>query len=260
METWEALLLGIIQGITEFLPVSSSGHLELGQYFLGFKNLDKYVLFNLICHLGTLCAIFCIFFNQIKTSLTTPKSFWQVVLGTLPLFPLVFILKPIKSLFDQPQYLGFFFLISAGLIFCGSLVRFKLSDSPKRVWNDPLTIGIFQSIAILPGISRSGATISAAQLLGWDKEKAITFSFLLAIPAILGGTLLEIIQIIKAPIDSIASISMSQFAVGFLSSFIMGFFALKLLIQLTIKDKWIYFAWYCLAIGIFTLFYFNFIA
>lgn len=257
METWEALLLGIIQGITEFLPVSSSGHLELTQHFLGFKNLENYVFFNLICHLGTLCAIFLMFFQQIRTSLTTPKIFWQVVLGTLPLFPLVLILKPIKSIFDQPQYLGFFFILSAIVIFYGALYRFNLNQNPKRYWKDPLTIGIFQSIAILPGISRSGATISAARLIGWTKEEAITFSFMLAIPAILGGTVLEIIQLIRTPSEALPPINLMQFMIGFLTSFGIGYFALKLLIQLTIKDKWIYFAWYCLTIGIVTLLYFN---
>ena len=87
MTTWEAFLLGLIQGVTEFLPVSSSGHLALGQYFLGFEHLQDYILFDLICHLGTLLAIFIIFFRVIKESLTQLSRFWQVVLGTLPLSP-----------------------------------------------------------------------------------------------------------------------------------------------------------------------------
>lgn len=260
MNTWEALLLGVIQGITEFLPVSSSGHLELGQYFLGFQNLNRYILFNMICHLGTLLAIFCIFFPQIKRGLTTPKYFWQVVLGTLPLVPLLLILKPIKAVFDQPEYLGFCFLITSALIFVSALYTFRpTTQNNKSSWRDPLTIGLFQSIAILPGISRSGATISAARLLGWQKEEAITFSFLLAIPAILGGTVLELIQLIKTPAEEIAPISFMQFTIGFLASFGMGYLALKLLIKLTSHDKWIYFAWYCLVLGTLTTVYFNFI-
>ena len=102
MTIWEACLLGLVQGITEFLPVSSSGHLELSQYFLGFQQLDRYILFNLICHLGTLVAIFCVFLPQIKHSLTHRKEFLYVLLGTLPLVPLVFILKPIKPFLQKP--------------------------------------------------------------------------------------------------------------------------------------------------------------
>lgn len=257
MNNWEALLLGLIQGITEFLPVSSSGHLELGQYFLGFRDLHRYVLFNMICHLGTLCAIFCIFFSQIKQSLTSLKNFFPIVLGTLPLFPLLLILKPIKSMFNQPEYLGICFLITATLIFASTHLRLRAKCDYS--WQEPLAIGVFQSIAVLPGISRSGATISAARLIGWTKEEAITFSFLLAIPAILGGTCLEILQFIRMPASEIAPIHFLQFAIGFISSFGMGYAALKMLIRLSAQDKWIYFAWYCLFLGILTTFYFNFI-
>ncbi|MBA3723179.1 MAG: undecaprenyl-diphosphate phosphatase [Parachlamydiaceae bacterium] len=254
MTTWEAIFLGIVQGLTEFLPVSSSGHLELAQYFLGFQDLNRYIFFNLICHLGTLFAIFYIFFPQIKQGLTTQKRFLQVFLGTLPLVPLVFMLKPIKSVFDQPQYLGYCFLISFALIFA-SATYFRIR---KTKWQDPLTIGIFQAIAILPGISRSGATISAARLLGWQKEEAVTFSFLLAIPAILGSLILETWQLIHAPVSEIAPVGAMQFIFGFVVSFIIGCFALKLLIRMTLQDKWIYFAWYCLVLGILTTFYFNY--
>jgi undecaprenyl-diphosphatase len=255
MTTWEAIFLGVIQGLTEFLPISSSGHLELSQYFLGFKDLDRYVFFNLICHLGTLAAIFCVFWMQIKQSFMQASRFWQVVLGTLPLFPLVLVLKPLKSVFDQPQYLGVCFLISFVLILSSSLY---LRKRQMRPWKDALTIGLFQAVAVLPGISRSGATISAARLLGWQKEEAVTFSFLLAIPAILGATVLEIWQLLRTPASAMAPIAAAQFVLGFATSFIMGYLALKLLIRMTSQDKWIYFAWYCLFIGLFTLFYFNF--
>jgi undecaprenyl-diphosphatase len=259
MTTWEAILLGFIQGITEFLPISSSGHLELSQYFLGFQDLDKYVLFNLVCHLGTLGSIFYIFYPQIKQSVTTDhKRFLQVVCGTLPLFPLVLILKPIKSVFDQPEYLGVCFLITAALLFASVLIHVKLSvQNERRRWTDPLAIGLVQAVAILPGISRSGATISAARLLGWTKEEAIQFSFLLAIPAILGGTVLEVWQLIKSTTPTAASISFLPYAAAFLTSFIVGCLALKGLIRMVANDKWIYFAWYCLFLGLMTFLYFN---
>ncbi len=256
MTIWEAIVLGFIQGVTEFLPVSSSGHLELGQYFLGFRDLHRYILFNLICHLGTLCAIFYVFCSQLKQSFTTHKIlFFRVILGTLPLFPLVFILKPIEAAFDQPQYLGICFLFSAFLLFAGTYCRFRRTPHPSTYqWLDPFIIGIFQAIAILPGISRSGATISAANLLGWKKEDAVIFSFLLAIPAILGSTTLEILKLFFMPATEIASLSFVQFIAGFLTSFFIGCLALALLLRLLKGNNWVYFAWYCLFLGIFLTF------
>jgi undecaprenyl-diphosphatase len=257
MTTWQAFLLGIIQGITEFLPISSSGHLALGQYFLGFENLKDFILFDLVCHLGTLVAIFYIFFPIIKESLNIyQQRFWLVVLGTLPLFPLVLILKPIKSVFDQPQFLGPCFLISACLLFASLYWRFPFQSKGK--WQDSVTIGLFQAVAIFPGISRSGATISAARLLGWQKESAIQFSFLLAIPAILGGTVLEVWQAWHAPAATFSAINPWAFVVGFCTSCLVGCFSLWLLIRLVAQDKWSYFAWYCLFVGIATTLYFNF--
>jgi undecaprenyl-diphosphatase len=258
MTLWESFFLGLIQGVTEFLPVSSSGHLELAQYFLGFRDLSRYTLFNLICHLGTLGSIFYVFFPQIKRSLTTKKNFLQVVVGTLPLVPLVFFLKPLKSLFDQPQYLGFCFLISSFLIFAGTYYHFgKRKNIEKSSLKDSLAIGMFQALAILPGISRSGATISAARLLGWKKEAAVSYSFMLAIPAILGGVLIEIVQLYKLPVSEAAFLHAGQFLMGFLTSFGVGCASLKFLIRMSVGDKWVYFAWYCLAIGVFTILYFN---
>lgn len=258
MTTWQAFFLGLIQGITEFLPVSSSGHLALGQYFLGFEHLHEYILFNLVCHLGTLIAIFYVLFPAIKESLTTSTRFWQIILGTLPLFPLVLILKPLKALFDHPQLLGPCFLISAALLFASLYWRFPRTISlNKRRWQDPLTIGLFQAVAIFPGISRSGATISAARLLGWQKEQALQFSFLLAIPAILGGTVIESWQAWHSSTTSLSSLSPAVFMVGFLTSFVVGCFSLWILMRLVVQDKWKYFAWYCLALGITTTIYFT---
>lgn len=260
MTLLEAFFLGLIQGITEFLPVSSSGHLELGQYLLGFQSLQKYILFNLICHLGTLAAIFYFFFPQIKECCVNHKNMLgKIILGTLPLFPLVLVLKPIKSIFDQPQYLGFCFLITAALLYAGYAIRLNLPFSQtERRWFDPLAIGMFQAAAILPGISRSGATISAARLLGWEKDEAIQFSFMLAIPAICGGTVLELWQFYRTPAADIAAISWGQFFIGFITSFIIGCIALRLLQRLISNNKWHYFAWYCLILGFATIYYFNF--
>jgi undecaprenyl-diphosphatase len=250
MTPWDAVLLGIIQGLTEFLPVSSSGHLQLTQYILGFKQLQNYILFDLVCHLGTLLAITVVFLPHIKLS---PLRIYQIILGTLPLFPLVLILKPIKNLFDQPEYLGLCFLFTSLILFLSTL------KWPQREQNsyDPIKIGLFQAIAILPGISRSGCTISAARFLGWSKEEAFNFSFLLAIPAILGASVLEVYQLIKSP-SSTTEISLFIYFTGFIFSFVIGCITLRLLKQMLLHDKWVYFAWYCLFLGLFTTYWINF--
>lgn len=263
MSTLEAIILGIIQGLTEFLPVSSSGHLELGQKLMGMKNLDHYIIFDLVCHLGTLLAIFYIFFPQIKNILAFDRvGLYQIILGTLPLFPLLLIMKPIESIFDQPQNLGYCFLLTAVLLYAG--IRFGRSESfealHKRQWRNPVVIGIFQAVAILPGVSRSGSTISAARLLGWQKQDALAFSFMLAIPAILGGTALELFKLFFKPgLHAPDSIGFVQYAAGFATSFVIGCAALLLLMKLAAKDsRFIYFAWYCFFLGIATTWYFNF--
>jgi undecaprenyl-diphosphatase len=263
MSTLEAVILGIIQGLTEFLPISSSGHLELGQLLLGLKNLDHYVLFNLVCHLGTLLAIFLVFADQIRAVFKTDRTrLYQILLGTLPLFPLVLLIKPLKALFNQPQYLGFCFLFTALLLYAGIRFGSVVPDFSKRErhrWRDALFIGLFQAVAILPGVSRSGSTISGGLLLGWKQQEAITFSFLLAIPAILGATVIELWQVLKSSQTNleIPLIGWVEYAAGFLTAFGVGYLALQFLIKLAAKNKFIYFVWYCLIIGIGTILYFN---
>lgn len=260
MTTVDAIILGIIQGLTEFLPVSSSGHLELFQHLLGFQHLDQYILFDLICHLGTLLAIFIIFFNQIKElAFHNTLRLKQLALATLPLFPLVLLIKPIKAAYADPGYLGFFFLITSCILFLGVYFGKTAPEQARkqRTWRDALIIGSWQAAAVLPGISRSGSTISGARILGWSPQDAVSFSFLLAIPAILGGSALEIMKLWQHP-ENIPVISLVHYSLGFFISFIVGLGSLQLLKRLAFHNKFAYFAWYCLVLGIFTIAYFSF--
>lgn len=259
MTTFDAFILGIIQGLTEFLPVSSSGHLQLVQYFLSMGHLEQYLLFDLVCHLGTLLAITIIFSRQIKDLLfNNTTRLKQILLGTLPLFPLVLVMKPIKVIYADPSYLGFSFLITAAILFIG--IRFGKSRSEaerhKRIWRDAFLIGSWQAVAILPGISRSGSTISGARLLGWSNSDAVIFSFLLAIPAILGGTILELIKLWQHS-ESVFILPIIDYFTGFMVSFGVGFCTLLLLIRLATHNKFSYFAWYCLILGLATTCYFH---
>lgn len=252
MTHFEAILLGIVQGVTEFLPVSSSGHLILFEHFLGLTQLSKYVFFDLICHLGTLGAILIVFFKDIKELFTDVNKLKLIIIAVLPLFPLVLLMKPIKGLFDQPEWLGYGFLITACILLLGYHLggRKIAENSPKCA----LYIGIAQSFAILPGISRSGTTISAARLMNWSPSAAVTFSFLLSIPTILGGMVLECIKLNPSLMPSI---DISTYFCGFLSSLIVGYFSLRALIRIVGTAKFQYFGWYCAGLGLLLIYYFH---
>ena len=249
----QAIILGFVQGITEFFPVSSSGHLELFQIFFGIQNIKDYIFFDLICHLGTLLAIGVAFHQEIFRALfKEQKLLLTILIALLPLFPLLLILKEIKSLFDAPFLLGFTFFITSLLLFLSSRITFK---KPKeRIIRDPLFIGLFQAFAILPGVSRSGSTIAAARFLGWGVDEAIRFSFLLAIPTILGGVFVESLSLMKAGAIN-DSVNMLHYALGFMFSFGVGLFSLKTLIWFGAKAI-PFFAWYCLCLSLFCLVYF----
>ena len=255
MSLIQALILGITQGLTEFLPVSSSGHLKLGQIFFGFENLGNYILFDLFCHLGTLGAVLIVYRRDILDVLRCKGvSVMLILLATLPLFPLVLILKPLKELIDTPQLLGAFFLLTATLLILGE--RFGRVTPPeqregKRV-RHALLVGLSQALAVLPGVSRSGSTISTACLLGWERKDAARFSFLIAIPAILGGTALEVLEIIKGDIPPV-DVSVAAYAIGFVASFAFGWMALIYLLRLLERGSLRIFAWYCAILGIGTL-------
>lgn len=254
----EAIILGFVQGLTEFFPVSSSGHLQLVQSLLGLSHLDHYLLFDLICHLGTLLALLFGFYSEISKSLWDRQKVYQVILGTLPLFPLALILKPLKALLGGPELLGVFFLTTSVILYAGIRLG-KPVPSPvvqENRWRDALLIGLSQAVAILPGISRSGATISMGRLLGWPVQDAVIFSFLLAIPAVLGGVTLESWTFFRT-VQHNNSLDLLHYSLGFVVSFIVGLFAVQLLKYLMVKDKFLFFVWYCMVVGIFSFIYFK---
>lgn len=250
MNQWEAILLGIVQGLTEFLPISSSGHLILFEHFLGFQQLSQYILFDLVCHMGTLGAIFIVFTKEIKELYSDSSQLKSLGIALLPLVPLLPLIKPIKGLFDQMEWLGFGFLISASILLLGYYCGGRIEKAPKG----PIYIGIAQSLAILPGISRSGTTISAARLMNWSGKSAVTFSFLLSIPTILGGMVLELVKLNPS---SLPPIPAYVYFCGFLSALSVGCFSLRLLIRIVETAKFQYFGWYCAGLGFLLIYYFH---
>lgn len=262
MDLFQAILLGVIQGLTEFLPVSSSGHLILGQIFLGLQNPQTFILFDLCCHLGTLVAIVAFFYKEIYRTLFVERTrLLQVCAALLPLFPLLLLLKPLKALFDQPKYLSVFFAMTSLLLYLG--LRFGREKEEKFIrahrWRDSLMIGLFQAMAVLPGVSRSGATLSAARLAGWSREEAVTFSFLIAIPTILGASFIEAAQLFSSAEQfSSERISLQVYFAGWAASLVVGYAALGLLKKIVMSNQLMLFVWYCLGLSFFCLLAFNF--
>ncbi len=255
MNEFDAAILGIIQGLTEFLPVSSSGHLELGKAILGDTSLpEESLLFTVLLHFATALSTIVVFRKDVAEILRGLLQFkWneetkfslKIVISMIPAVLIgVFFEEELESLFGgNIIFVGFMLIITALLLWLAD----KAKNTDKKVnYSNAFVIGISQAIAILPGISRSGATISTSVLLGNDKTKAARFSFLMVVPLIFGkiakdlldGNLLE--STTPAP----------QLIIGFVAAFIAGLAACTWMISIVRKSKLGYFAIYCFIVGI----------
>ena len=249
----DAFILGIIQGITEFLPISSSGHLVLAQELLGV-NIPGNV-FEVATHLGTLLSVIFVFWKEItaifKTIQTadTQKYIFYLLIGTIPAVIVGLSGKDfISSLFDSIQ------IVSGALIFTGIvlLITQKLNEKKEKLsWKKSAVIGVAQAIAIIPGISRSGMTISTSFAWGISGKEAAKLSFLLAIPVIFGAGLLTALDVRSG---GIKLIPFPQLIMAFSSSFAVGYISLKWLLGLLESGKFHRFGYYCITVGITTYF------
>lgn len=253
-----AVLQGIIQGLTEFLPVSSSGHLTLFQHFSGLKNVDSNMLMDIGVHFGTLIAVLFYFRNDLKPYFTI--SGWKdskyrriaqlIIVASIPTALIGLSLKKqFEALFASAYSVcGMLFLTGLILLLSEKLKKTENSLTTEEIpfWK-AIIIGIAQGLAITPGISRSGSTISAGLLLGMKGEEAAKFSFLLMIPAVGGATLLELRKVAGAGLPK--GFSMPDLAIASIVSCITGFLALKLLVYIIQKQKLNLFAYYLFAIS-----------
>ena len=252
----EAIILGIVQGLTEFLPVSSSGHIEVGKAILNIKTTDN-LLFSIVVHAATALSTLIIFrkdiFDIFKGLLQfrNNESFRYALKIILSMIPVgivgVLFEDKIEALFT-----GNVLFVGSMLIVTGILLSFTyyVKNTTKDIsYGRAILIGIAQAIAILPGISRSGSTISMALILGVDKEKATKFSFLMVLLPIIGATLLKVKDYFETPALS-GGISAIALIFGFIAAFIAGLFACSWMIKIVKKGKLIYFAYYCFFIGL----------
>ena len=247
----DSAILGILQGLTEFLPVSSSGHLVLGQYFLGINQPGN--AFEIIVHLGTLLSVLIFFRTDIISLLRFSNQRYSrmyvlyIIVGTFPAVIIGLVFKDSISLFfDNRMVVGYALIFTSFILF---LSFFKRLNKKNISFFLAFIIGCSQAIAIIPGVSRSGITICTAILLGIPSKEAAKFSFMLAIPVISGAGLLSFLDS-----SNIAGIPIFAGLVGFFSSFFIGLIALKWLLSLLEKGKLYYFGIYCLLIGIFSIF------
>jgi len=250
-------MLGILQGLTEFLPVSSSGHLVLAEWLLNVKQSG--VTFEIVVHLGSLIAILVYFrktlFKLVRSLYDSKfaqyrKMIGFLAVGTIPAAAAGLLLKDFfESTFDSPRLASLMLLVT-GLILLST--RFAPKTKEPLNLKKSFLVGIGQAIAILPGISRSGSTISSALLLGIKSEEAAEFSFLLAIPAVGGAVLLEFDNLL-----ALDPALIGQYSCGAVFSFIASLFAVYLVLTSIRRGKFEYFAYYCFAIGLLGLYLFS---
>lgn len=254
MDIIDSIILGIVQGLTEFLPVSSSGHLELGKAILGDDSMpEDSLMFTVVLHFATALSTIVIFRKDIFSIFQSLFSFqWnddtqfavKIVISMIPAVIVGFQYESIlEDLFGGSiQLVGFMLLLTAFLLFLAD----KAKDTGKKVtFKNAFIIGLAQAIAMLPGISRSGATISASVLLGTDKTRAARFSFLMVVPLIFGKICKDILTG-ELTYDSEGFLALSA---GFVAAFVTGLIACTWMISIVKKSKLVYFAIYCLIIG-----------
>lgn len=271
MTMFKAFILGLIQGLSEFLPVSSSGHLALFGRIMGIDQESSGLLsFNILLHVATLIAVFIAFWGDIKELITAFFSMLgdiftgkgarlkdypyrrliiMLILGTLPAVAAALTLGNIIA---NPALwqIGIFLFVTAALLFASEKLSGGKVKLEKMSYAQSLIVGCFQGLGTLPGISRSGSTIVGGLFSGLSKETAVRFSFLLSIPAILGALVLDIKDIFSAGAQTF---TVGHAVIGMITAAISGYFAIKFLLQIVQKSKLSYFAYYCAAAGVFAI-------
>ena len=245
MELWEIVVLGVVQGIAEFLPISSSGHLVIIESVLG-GNVENLEL-NVALHFGTLLSILVVYRKDLFAVLLDRPLMAKIILATLPVVGTGLFLKPlIEKASTSAFFAGVGLIVTALLLF----ITLKLPTGSKNVqrlnFADAFVIGLFQAIAPMPGVSRSGSTIVGGLLMGVDRTAAANFSFFIAIPALMGATILTAKDLIG---EGTSGTPLLYIAVGTLVSFVVGVASLKLLLKVVAAGRIAWFGSYCLLLG-----------
>lgn len=271
MSFFDAILLGIIQGLAEFLPISSSGHLSVFQNFFGMtQDAADNLFFDVLLHLGTLAAVFVAYWGEIKAivleGLTmvglrklprgqkpdrlSRRMILFIIAATLPLLVVLPVKDVVDGLYSNTIFIGCAFLVTGTLLFLSDRMTRGNKDLKSATIIDALLVGCAQAVAVVPGLSRSGSTIAAGLSRGFSREFAVKFSFLLSIPAVLGANLLSLIDAAQAGIDWSL---MPMYAAGIITAAVSGYLAIRLLKFITQRGSFGAFCYYCWGAGLVTL-------
>ncbi len=250
---WQSIILGIIQGLAEFLPISSSGHLELFENILGVEGLPR--LFDVCLHIGTLLAVFIIFRKDIWSVIRHPKQklTYMIIAATIPTVFIAVLLEALLPDSFSSAFLGFGFIITGTVLYSMEMVskNYAKKDLESINTKDAFKVGCVQGIATISGISRSGSTIAGGVFFGMDRKFLARFSFLMSIPAILGAFCWDVLKLILKGEDSEIKISLFATLLGMLAAFIVGFLAIKYMLHLIKNKSFKPFAIYTFILGIY---------
>ena len=270
MSLLSSILLGLIQGVAEFLPISSSGHLAIAEHLLGQTNIVVPEFFDVLLHLGTLVAVFAAYWQDVREMVvefftgvrdlahgTTPtpvpparRLILLIIVGTLPLFVVLPIKDLVEGLADNMYFVAGALLVTGLLLFACDRVKKGRKTEKSATIVDVLLVGVAQAIATCPGISRSGTTITAGCFVGFDRKFAVRFSFLLSIPAILGANILSLKDAFDAGINWP---EVPIYLVGVAVAAVVGYACIRLLKMIADKGRFGWFAYYCWVVGAATL-------
>ena len=250
MEYWQAIVLGIVQGIAEFLPISSSGHLVLGEALLNLPSED--MAFEIAVHVGTLFSILFVFRRELFKIVHDFPVLLAIIVATLPVVCVGLLLKKqLELAFASPLAAGIALCFTAGVLWVTQWFDRGQTELSQITLRQAIIVGLFQAVAPIPGISRSGVTIVSGLLSGLNREAAAKFSFLIAIPAISGAAVLESVSLIRESTSTnVHSIVLATEAVV---AFVVGILALQGLLKVIAARKLHAFAWYCLTVGLLTI-------
>ena len=273
VDIWSAILLGLVQGLAEFLPISSSGHLSVLQNLFHLNSLEEgHLFFDVLLHLGTLVSIFICYWKDIKDMvrevfivlrggrtvsgervkqpLPAARLFLMLVIATLPLVLIVPINDLVEQLYYQTWFIGVAFMLTGCLLYVSDRMAPGTKTEKNIRIRDALIIGCCQCVATIPGLSRSGTTITAGIATGLDRSFAMRFSFLLSIPAVLGANILSIFNAVS---EGFETSLLPVYLVGMLAAVVSGIAAIMLMKLISRKNKFGFFTYYCWAAGIVTL-------
>ena len=270
MKFWMAIVLGVVQGVAEFLPISSSGHLSLLQYFFSMEEPDT--LYNILLHFATLIAVCVVYWRDIvemileffraigdlasgkRTQGNPPEARRMIlllILGTLPLFLVLPFDDFVEGLGANPVFVSVMLIVTGCILFLSDRYGGGRKNGRTATVKDVLLVGLAQGAATIPGLSRSGATISAGMALGFDRNFAVRYSFLMSLPAVFGATLLKVVKVVKD--GAFDTELLPMYLTGMAVAGVVGFFSISLVKLLASKGKFGSFAYYCWIVGIIAL-------